>query len=95
MLSVSALISYLALMNETSNYGKYQLRHHDLTQYMKLDASALRALNLMPDPTASGSTKRTTSLYGLLNRNKTSQGQRLLNQWLKQPSVVLHEISQW
>lgn len=32
-------------MQDASNFGNYQLRTHDLTQYMKLDASALRALN--------------------------------------------------
>ncbi|PLW20015.1 hypothetical protein PCANC_10167 [Puccinia coronata f. sp. avenae] len=34
------------------------------------------------------------SLFGLLNRCKTSQGARLLGQWLKQPLVNLHEIEQ-
>lgn len=32
------------------------------------------------------------SLYGLLNHCKTAQGQRLLEMWLKQPLVNLHEI---
>lgn len=90
--SVSALIAYLSLTEEASNYGQYKLKNHDLSQYMKLDASALRALNLMPEPNAGGGSGKTTSLYGLLNHNKTAQGQRLLNQWLKQPSVNLHEI---
>lgn len=45
MASTSALISYLSLMAEDPNFGAYTLRHHDLSQFMKLDASALRALN--------------------------------------------------
>ena len=57
---------------------------------MRLDASALTALNLMPSP-REGSNK-TMSLYGLLNKCKTAQGSRLLMQWLKQPLLSLEEI---
>lgn len=32
------------------------------------------------------------SVFGLLNRCKTSQGTRMLAQWLKQPLVNLHAI---
>lgn len=45
MASTAALVSYLSLMNDTSNHNSYTLETHDLSQYMKLDASALRALN--------------------------------------------------
>jgi DNA mismatch repair protein MSH2 len=45
MAATSALISYLSLMADDSNFGHYHLRSHDLSQFMKLDASALRALN--------------------------------------------------
>ncbi|KAL4810371.1 muts domain V-domain-containing protein [Aspergillus unguis] len=65
----AALIRYLG----------YQLYQHDLAQFMKLDAAALRALNLMPGP-RDGS--KTMSLFGL----------RLLAQWLKQPLMDLKEI---
>ncbi|OZJ02634.1 hypothetical protein BZG36_04160 [Bifiguratus adelaidae] len=50
MSSAACLINYLKLLNDETNYGHYTLRHHDLSQYMRLDASALRALNLMPSP---------------------------------------------
>jgi len=56
---------------------------------MKLDASALKALNLMPGP-RDGS--KNMSLYGLLNKCKTAVGTRLLAQWLKQPLMSLEEI---
>ena len=38
-----------------------------------------------------GSTLNTT-LFGVLNRCKTTQGARLLGTWLKQPLINLHEI---
>ena len=87
--SAAALIKYLGVMSDPSNFGQYQLYQHDLSQYMKLDASALRALNLMPGPRGGS---KNTSLYGLLNHCKTPVGSRLLAQWLKQPLMSLEEI---
>lgn len=87
--SASALIKYLGIMSDASNFGQYQLYQHDLSQYMKLDSSALKALNLMPGP-RDGS--KTMNLYGLLNHCKTPVGSRLLAQWLKQPLMSLEEI---
>ncbi|KAI5806232.1 muts domain V-domain-containing protein [Geopyxis carbonaria] len=90
MSAASALIRYLSLMSDELNFGQYRLYQHDLSQYMKLDASALRALNLMPGP-RDGS--KNMSLYGLLNKCKTAMGTRLLAQWLKQPLMSVEEIS--
>jgi DNA mismatch repair protein MSH2 len=56
---------------------------------MKLDASALKALNLMPGPRDGA---KTMSVYGLLNHCKTPVGSRLLAQWLKQPLMSKTEI---
>lgn len=89
MSSAAALVKYLGVMSDQSNYGQYQLYQHDLSQYMKLDAAALKALNLMPGP-KDGS--KTMNLYGLLNHCKTPVGSRLLAQWLKQPLMDLEEI---
>ncbi|KAI0689572.1 muts domain V-domain-containing protein [Cytidiella melzeri] len=89
--SLAALLSYLSLLSDTSNHGAYTIRTHDLTQFMRLDASALRALNLTESGNNATSNKNTT-LFGLLNKCKTAQGSRLLGSWLKQPLVNLHEI---
>ncbi|KAL1311507.1 hypothetical protein AAFC00_001630 [Neodothiora populina] len=89
MTSAAALIKYLGAMSDPSNFGQFRLYQHDLTQYMKLDASALKALNLMPGP-KDGS--KTMNLFGLLNHCKTPVGTRLLSQWLKQPLMNLDEI---
>ncbi|KAF7335971.1 DNA mismatch repair protein 2 [Mycena sanguinolenta] len=90
--ALAALLNYLQLLADSANHSAYSLRTHDLNQYMKLDASALRALNLVEAPGNSGSTARNTTLLGLLNKCKTAQGTRLLSTWLKQPLVNLHEI---
>lgn len=45
-MALAALVQYLSLLTDDSNLGSYKLRTHDLSQFMKLDASALRALNL-------------------------------------------------
>lgn len=87
--SAAALIKYLGVLHDPSNFGQYQLYQHDLSQFMKLDASALKALNLMPGP-RDGS--KTMSLYGLLNQCKTPVGSRLLAQWLKQPLMSKGDI---
>ncbi|KAN0101820.1 DNA mismatch repair protein msh-2 [Hyaloscypha variabilis] len=87
--SAAALIKYLGALHDPSNFGQYQLYQHDLSQFMKLDASALKALNLMPGPRDGA---KTMSVYGLLNHCKTPVGSRLLAQWLKQPLMSKTEI---
>ena len=47
--TVAALIKYLNLMQE-ANHGQYKLARFDLSQYIKLDAAAVLALNLNPGP---------------------------------------------
>ena len=90
---MAALLRFLSLISDTTLYGQFRLHRHDLSQYMKLDASALKALNLMPTPQDMGGSSN-MSLYGLLNKCQTSQGKRLLGRWLKQPLINLHEISE-
>ena len=89
--AAAALIKNLNLMSDPTNDGQYKLIPHDLEQYMKLDAAALRALNLMPGLRDGA---KSMSLYGLLNHCKTPLGGRLLSQWLKQPLMNLERIVQ-
>ncbi|EGX96682.1 DNA mismatch repair protein MSH2 [Cordyceps militaris CM01] len=87
--SAASLIKYLSILQDPSNFGQYQLYQHDLAQFMKLDAAALKALNLMPGPRDGA---KTMSIYGVLNHCKTPVGSRLLAQWLKQPLMSKDEI---
>lgn len=97
--SSNALILYLGLLGNDSIRGSINVGKYDLEKYMRLDAAAVRALNLFPSGVGSavvntnGLSSAPTSIFQLLNHCKTSGGSRLLSQWIKQPLVDVEEIS--
>lgn len=84
--ALGGLFSYLQLLDADSNLGAFKWTRLDLAQFMRLDETALKALNIFP--TMPG----TISLYSLLDKCKTRQGSRLLAQWLRQPLLRVAEI---
>lgn len=88
--ALAALLTYTELLADDTNYGKYTLQPYSLDLYMRLDAAALRALNVTESKTDAN---KNFSLFGLMNRTCTQgMGKRLLNRWLKQPLLDVNEI---
>ncbi|CAI5514775.1 unnamed protein product [Closterium sp. Naga37s-1] len=88
--AMAAVLAYADLLADDSNYGRYTLLPYSLHTHMRLDATALRALNVTESKTDGN---RNFSLMGLMNRTCTAgMGKRLLNRWLKQPLVDEEEI---
>lgn len=90
----NALIHYLSLLSEDSRQStSFTIDQYNLTSYMKLDLSTMKALNIFPQSTTSNS-KSISSIFELLNKCKTMAGSRLLSQWLKQPLTNLGLIEE-
>ncbi len=79
---LACLIEELGLLKQDSSSRRYQISELRLSQFVRLDASAVKALNLFPGPLDSD---KNMSLYGLLDQCRTPMGSRLLHQWLMQP----------
>ena len=81
-------------MSDSNNDKKFKVKSYNLNNYLKLDSGAFRSLNLLPNlrsDQGSGNS-RNSSVYGVLNKCCTSQGQRLLTQWIEQPLIDVHRI---
>lgn len=88
--ALAALLSYSEVLSDDSSHGKYTFRLYSLNTYMRLDAAAVRALNVFETKTDAN---KFFSLFGLMNRTCTvGMGKRLLRNWLKQPLVNLDGI---
>jgi DNA mismatch repair protein MSH2 len=90
MSACSCLIKINDLLSDSSSFGTWALSVYNLQQFMRLDAAAVQALNLLPS--AKDANER-HNLFGLLNKCQTAMGSRRLRQWVKQPLVDLDAIN--
>jgi DNA mismatch repair protein MutS len=85
-----------ALLNYFQNSLSLPINHikeiqpYSLSQYMTMDRSTLRNLELT-ESLQDGSRRNT--LLGLLDKTKTAMGGRLLRHWIKQPLLSVEEIA--
>jgi DNA mismatch repair protein MSH2 len=78
----------MQLLSDESNFGAFKLSTFDFMQYLRLDSSAVQALHLEPQ----AGFPNTHHLAGILNNCSSPQGQRLLQQWLRQPLLDKNKI---
>eukprot|EP01083_Nonionella_stella_P081641 225010_1 len=93
MQALSAVLKYLDknnnIMSSEDGYGKWKLSGFDLSNSMRLNEAAWKALSLFPQPS---DCSKTASLFGLLNKCRTAMGSRKLTSFMKQPSLDKSEI---
>ncbi|KAK3870845.1 hypothetical protein Pcinc_023957, partial [Petrolisthes cinctipes] len=95
--ALAAVIKYLELLGDESNFNQFNLSMYDLGQYMRLDTSAAKALHIEPQSegmSSSSSSTRTHTLLGVLDKCRTPLGHRTLLQWLRQPLVDINKIEE-
>lgn len=93
----NALMNYLDLL--AADASRFTIDQYNLTSYMKLDSSTVKALNIFPASSntgnmAVGKSSNISSIFELLNKCRTAAGSRLLSQWLKQPLTNLSLIQE-
>ncbi|CAH1978326.1 unnamed protein product [Acanthoscelides obtectus] len=87
---VNALINFLELIKDDQHFNQFKMSTIETHRFVRLDLAALQALNVLPKPgtkiTSGGAAvSKSSSLKGLLDNCITTQGRRLLEQWIKQP----------
>ncbi len=85
----TVLLGYLTATQKRSLGHLTRLRRYDARQYMVLDESARRNLELT---VTLGEGKRKGSLLWLLDKTATAMGSRLIKKWLDKPLLELGEI---
>ncbi|XP_034173132.2 DNA mismatch repair protein spel1 [Osmia lignaria lignaria] len=96
MSATAALIKYLDLTSDEGNLNQFSIDQIEQSRYLKLDAAAIKALNIEPrvDTLSILNGTAPTSILTLLDKCRTTQGHRLLAQWIRQPLKDLSLIKE-
>jgi hypothetical protein len=76
-------------MGNEENFGQFKMQTFDFAQFMKLDAAAARALNVLPQPGAA----KNMSVNGLLDKCKTNQVARQNDKGKKKKAMLVSSAS--
>lgn len=87
--AIAGLLSYMELLADAEQFQKWTVSLYDSNQYMRLDAAAMKALNVLR---TKSDINDTFSIAGLLCRGRTHMGKRLVKTWLKQPLLKVEDI---
>ncbi len=88
--ALGAVFEYLYETKMQSLSSLQEVHYYTESQYMRLDLTALRNLELCE--TMRSKSKR-GSLLWVLDKTKTAMGKRLMHSWLEQPLVNIAEIT--
>ncbi|XKL61911.1 hypothetical protein PGB90_001744 [Kerria lacca] len=91
--AMSAIIKYLELTSNQENFGQFKLENIENQCLMHIDCAALKALSIIPPPHVTAANKH-HSVFGLLDKCRTSHGRRLLMQWVRQPLRDMNAINE-
>lgn len=98
---LQAVFKYLNLTSTDDNYNQFKIGKLDAQRYVRLDNAALYALNVISKPIVNsegapvfGNQQKSHNLLDLFNSCVTSQGRRLLEQWIKEPLKDLNRINE-
>ncbi|KAI8110889.1 hypothetical protein M9434_004463 [Picochlorum sp. BPE23] len=87
--ALAGVVQFAGILSDASGHSRYSLELYSMGKYMRVDAAAQKALNVLKSRTDAN---ETFSLYGIMNKCRTPMGKRLLKSWLKQPLTTLDEI---
>lgn len=88
--TLQAVINYLNLMGDEQNFNQFKLLPLQTQQYVRMNTAALHSLNILPKPGVNYD--KNDTVLGILDSCRTTQGKRLLEQWLKQPLKDVNRI---
>ncbi|BES93501.1 mutS homolog 2 [Nesidiocoris tenuis] len=93
MSALNAVIKYLELISDSEKFGLYRIENLDRQRFVYLDSAAVSALSVS-SPSDQPNKGQAMTIVDLLDKCRTAQGHRLLQQWVKQPLKDMNVINE-